>query len=314
MGSYALRRLLQAVLVLMATVGALFWLTYIAPGDPASVMLGPRATAAEKVALRAEMELDRPIPERFAHFWGQVIEGNLGKDMVTRRPVATLIAEALPHTLALTALAIGWAIALGIPAGCWCAVRRDSWGDRVAGLVSTAMIALPTAVIGIYALLWFAVSLRWFPAIGAGRPGDLGDQLRHLILPSFTVGIAWVGYLTRLARASMLEVLDEPHVRTFRAFGVPGSRIVWRYVLPIAVTPVVSILGVGIGGLLSNAILIEIIFVRPGIGRLIYDAVLTRNFPVLVGTVLVTATLYLLINLVADLIVASLDPRVRAAL
>jgi peptide/nickel transport system permease protein len=314
MASYAVRRLLQAILVLMATVGALFWLTYIAPGDPASVMLGPRATAAEKAALRSEMQLDKPIPERFAHFWGQVLEGDLGKDMVTHRPVATLIGEALPHTLALTALAIGWAITLGIPAGCWCAVRRDSWGDRVAGLVSTAMIALPTAVIGIYALLWFSVRLRWFPAIGAGRPGDASDQLRHLILPSFTVGIAWVGYLTRLARASMLEVLDEPHVRTFRAFGVPGSRIVWRYVLPIAITPVVSILGVGIGGLLSNAILIEIIFVRPGIGRLIYDAVLTRNFPVLVGTVLVTAALYLLINLIADLIVASLDPRVRAAL
>jgi peptide/nickel transport system permease protein len=314
MAAYAVRRLFQSALVLIATIAALFWLTYIAPGDPASIMLGPRATAAEKAALRSEMQLDRPVPVRFAHFWGQVLDGDLGKDMVTHRPVSMLIEEALPHTLALTALAIGWAIAIGIPAGCWCAVRRDSWGDRVAGIVSTAMIALPTAVIGIYALLWFAVRLHWFPAIGAGRPGDPGDQLHHLILPSLTVGIGWVGYLTRLARASMLEVLDEPHVRTFRAFGVPGSRIVWRYVLPIAVTPVVSILGVGIGGLLSNAILIEIIFVRPGIGRLIYDAVLTRNFPVLVGTVLVTAALYLLINLIADLIVASLDPRVRAAL
>jgi len=314
MASYAVHRLFQSALVLMATIAALFWLTYVAPGDPASVMLGPRATAAEKAALRSEMQLDKPIPVRFVHFWGQVLDGDLGKDMVTHRPVATLIEEALPRTLALTALAIGWAIAIGIPAGCWCAVRRDGWGDRVVGVVSTAMIALPTAVVGIYAPLWFAVRLHWFPAIGAGRPGDVGDQLHHLILPSFTVGIGWVGYLTRLARASMLEVLDEPHVRTFRAFGVPGSRIVWRYVLPIAVTPVVSILGVGIGGLLSNAILIEIVFVRPGIGRLIYDAVLTRNFPVLVGTVLVTAALYLLINLIADLIVASLDPRVRAAL
>jgi peptide/nickel transport system permease protein len=314
MASYAARRLLQSALVLMATVGALFWLTYIAPGDPATVMLGPRATAEEKAALRSDMQLDKPIGARLSHFWGQVLEGDLGRDMVTHRPVASLIADALPHTLALTALAIGWAILLGIPAGCWCAVRRDSWGDHAVGLVSTAVIALPTVVVGIYALLWFAVRLHWFPAIGAGRPGNPGDQLHHLILPSFTVGIAWVGYLTRLARASMLDVLDEPHVRTYRAFGIPGARIVWRYVLPIAITPVVSILGVGVGGMLSNAILIEIIFVRPGMGRLIYDAVLTRNFPVLMGTVLVTAALYLLINLMADLVIAGLDPRVRAAL
>jgi peptide/nickel transport system permease protein len=311
---YAARRLVQSALVLLTTIGALFWLGYIVPGDPASVMLGPRATPAEKAQLRSDMDLDKPAPVRLAHFLSRISRGDLGRDMVTRRPVAALIADALPHTLALTALAMAWAIAIGIPAGCWCAVTRDSWGDRLAGIASTALIALPTAVIGIYALLWFAVGLRWFPAIGAGRPGDIGDQLRHLALPAFTISIAWIGYLTRLSRASMLEVLNEPHVRTYRAFGVPAARIVRRYVLPIAVTPVISILGVGIGGMLSNAILIEIIFVRPGIGRLIYDAVLTRNFPVLMGAVLVAATLYLLINLIADLINASLDPRVRAAL
>jgi peptide/nickel transport system permease protein len=312
--AYSFRRLAHSGIVLMTTIAALFWLTYIAPGDPASIMLGPRATAEEKADLRRQMQLDQPIPARFAHFWGHVMEGDLGRDMVTHRPVASLIAEALPHTLGLTALAMGWAIAVGIPLGCWCAVRRDSWVDRVAGIASTALIALPTAVVGIYALLWFSVGLRWFPAIGAGRKGDVGDQLWHLALPSLTIAIAWIGYLTRLVRAAMLETLGEPHVRTFQAFGLPGYRIVWRYVLPTAITPVISVLGIGIGSLLSNAILIEIIFVRPGLGRLIYDAVLTRNFPVLVGTVLVAAALYLAVNLIADLLVASLDPRVRAAL
>jgi peptide/nickel transport system permease protein len=281
---YAARRVLHAALVLLATLGALFWLTYVVPGDPASVMLGPRATQEEKASLRSAMQLDQPVPVRLVHFLGQIVRGDLGRDMVTRRPVAALIGDALPHTLALTAFAIVWAVAIGLPAGCWCAVRRGGWGDKAAGILSTGLIALPTAVIGIYALLWFAVGLRWFPAIGAGRADDPADQLRHLVLPSLTIGLAWIGYLTRLSRAAMLEVLNEPHVRTYRAFGVPGAQIVWRHVVPLA------------------------------IGRLIYDAVLTRNFPVLVGTVLVAAALYLLINLIADLIIASLDPRVRAAL
>lgn len=312
--SYLARRLVHTLLVLTATVFALFWLSYVVPGDPASVMLGPRATAAEKAALRSEMQLDQPITARLGHFARQLAKGDLGKDMVSHRPVTALIAEALPNTLVLTIASIGWAMLFGIPLGCVCALRRNGWLDRVVGVMSTAMIALPTSVIGIYGLLFFSVRLHWFPAIGAGRDGDPADQLHHLVLPSLTIGLAWVGYLARLSRAAMLEVLEEPHVRTYRMFGVRPSRIAFRFVLPIAITPVVSVLGVGIGGMLSNAILIEIIFVRPGLGRLIYDAVLTRNFPVLIGTVIVAAALSLISNLIADLTVAGLDPRVRAAL
>jgi peptide/nickel transport system permease protein len=222
--------------------------------------------------------------------------------------------DSLPPTLVLAAAAIGLAVMLGVPLGCWCALRPNSLADRIVGFASITMLALPTSVISIYALLLFAVTLHWFPAIGTGRPDDIGDQLHHLILPALTVGIGWTGYLARFVRASMLEALQEGHVRTYRAFGVRDNRIALRFVLPIAIVPVLSVLGVGIGGLLSNTIITEIVFVRPGLGRLIYDAVITRNVPVILGTVVVAATLYLLFNLLADLLIASLDPRVRNAL
>jgi peptide/nickel transport system permease protein len=158
------------------------------------------------------------------------------------------------------------------------------------------------------------VELNWFPAIGAGERGDLGDQLAHLVLPSFAIGLGWVGYLARLVRASMLEVLGENHIRTARAYGLPERRIVFRYALRLAVLPTVALLGVGIGHLLSGAVFAEIVFARPGAGKLVFDAVVTRNFPVVSGAVLVTTALFTLCTLAADLLIAWLDPRVRANL
>jgi peptide/nickel transport system permease protein len=175
-----------------------------------------------------------------------------------------------------------------------------------------AVIAVPSFVIAIYALLIFAVQLRWLPAIGAGEPGQLGDQLVHLILPSLAVGLGWVGYIARMVRASMLEVLEASHIRTARAFGLPDRMITYRYALSIAILPTVTLLGVGIGQMLSSAVFAEIVFARPGVGKLVYDAILTRNFPVVSGTVLVTTVLFVLLNLVADLIIGALDPRVRS--
>ena len=181
-------------------------------------------------------------------------------------------------------------------------------------MVTVGAIAVPSFVVALYSLLLFAVWLRWLPAIGAGEPGDSWDQLLHLILPAFAIGLGWVGYLARLVRASMLEVLGENHIRTARAFGLPEHLIVYRYALKIAILPTVTLLGVGAGNLLSGAVFAEIVFARPGVGKLIYDMAITRNYPVVQGAVLVTTILFVLSALLADLLNAWLDPRVRAGL
>jgi len=309
---YTAKRIGLALVILLLAMTLLFSMIYLVPGDPASIALGPRATPEMKAALAARMGLDQPIPMQLTNFIGGVLRGDLGVDVWSNRPVARIILEALPHTLALTALGLGWSVSLGIVLGCFSATHRGNWLDRVIGVVSVSAIAVPSFVVALYSLLVFAVALKWLPAIGAGQAGDLGDQLRHLILPAFAIGLGWVGYIARLVRASMLEVMGENHIRTARAFGLPERRIVYRYALTVAILPTVALLGVGIGNLLSGAVFAEIVFARPGVGKLIYDSVLNRNYPVVMGAVLVTTMLYVLATLIADLLAALLDPRVRA--
>lgn len=312
--NYAVKRLgLSAAIVSMAML-VLFSMIYVIPGDPAAVALGPRATEEMREALRVKMGLDRPVWVQFWNFFAGAWRGDLGREVLSDRPVAGVVMEQLPYTLALILAGVGWSAALGIPLGCLAAARRGGAADRIAGVLSVAVIAVPSFVVAIYALLIFAVTLRWLPAIGAGEPGDIGDQLKHLILPSLAVGLGWVGYIARMVRASMLEVLEAPHIRTVRAFGLPERAIVYRYALPIAILPTITLLGVGVGQMLSSAVFAEIVFARPGIGKLVYDAILTRNYPLVTGAVLITATLFVLFNLAADLLVAMLDPRVRSRL
>ncbi|MDU8945760.1 ABC transporter permease [Ovoidimarina sediminis] len=311
--NYAVKRLGLAVAIVSVAMFLLFCMIYLVPGDPASVALGPRATDAMKEALRIKMGLDKPIWVQFWNFFTGAWTGDLGEEVLSGRPVLDVVLEQLPFTLALIAGGISWSVALGIPLGCWAAINRGSLADRLVGILSVAVIAVPSFVIAIYALLIFAVTLRWLPAIGAGEPGDTGDQLVHLILPSLAVGLGWVGYIARMVRASMLEVLEASHIRTARAFGLPEGMITYRYALTIAILPTITLLGVGIGQMLSSAVFAEIVFARPGVGKLVYDAILTRNFPVVTGAVLVTTVLFVLLNLVADLLVGALDPRVRSS-
>ncbi|MEM9047130.1 MAG: ABC transporter permease [Pseudomonadota bacterium] len=308
---YALKRLGLAVVIVSVAMLLLFSMIYLIPGDPAAVALGPRATDAMREALRVKMGLDQPVWVQFWNFFTGAWTGDLGREVLSDRPVAEVVLEQLPFTLALIAGGMIWSIALGIPLGAWAAVRRGSLADRLVGVLSVAVIAVPSFVIAIYALLIFSVSLQWLPAIGAGEAGNIGDQLSHLILPSLAVGLGWVGYIARMVRASMLEVLEASHIRTARAFGLPERMITYRYALSIAILPTVTLLGVGIGQMLSSAVFAEIVFARPGVGKLVYDAILTRNYPLVSGAVLVTTVLFVLINLLADLIVGALDPRVR---
>jgi len=310
--NYAVKRMGLAVAIVSVVMLLLFIMIYLIPGDPAAVALGPRATEAMREALQAKMGLDQPVWVQFWNFFGNAWLGDLGNEVLSDRPVADVVMEQLPFTLALIAGGMIWSIALGIPLGCWTAVNPGGIADRVIGVFSVGVIAVPSFVVAIYALLIFAVTLRWLPAIGAGTPGDLSDQLIHLILPSLAVGLGWVGYIARMVRASMLEVMEASHIRTAMAFGLPDRIITYRYALAIAILPTVTLLGVGIGQMLSSAVFAEIVFARPGVGKLVYDAILTRNYPLVSGAVLVTTVLFVLINLLADLVIGYLDPRVRS--
>ncbi len=312
--AYTVKRIGLAVVITALALVILISTIQLIPGDPAAILLGPLATPELRQSFRVEMGLDQPVVIQIARFFGRVITGDLGTDVLTRRSVLVTVTEQMPFTLALIAAGIGWAALLGIPLGCFAAVRRGSLADRAIAILSVSMIAVPSFVIAIYSLLFFAVGLGWFPTIGAGNPGDLGDQLHHLILPSLAVGLGWVGYLARMVRASMLEVLTENHIRMARAFGLRERTITFRYALKLAIIPTVVLLGIGVGHMISGAVFAEIVFARPGVGRLMYDAVITRNYPLVIGGVMITTVFYVLCTLVADLIAAWLDPRVRSSL
>lgn len=311
---YAIRRVGLAMLILVTSITLLFGALKLIPGDPATIMLGARATPELKAAIRADLGLDDPVPVQIVTFFGRLLQGDLGTDLWTKRPVSDLVMEGLPHTLALIGSALLWAAMIGIPLGCYAAVRRGTLIDTITGIVSVGTIAIPPFVVALYLILLFSVTLGWLPFIGAGESGDILDQALHLILPALALGLGWVGYLARIVRASMLEVMGAAHIRTARAFGLPEGRIIGVYALRIAILPVVTLLAMAVGGLLSGAVLIEAIFARPGIGKLIVDAAEIRNFPVLRGGVLVTVALFAIAMPVADLLVAWIDPRVRKSL
>jgi peptide/nickel transport system permease protein len=311
---FLVRRTGLAVAIVAVAVTLLFTMIHMVPGDPASVILGPRATPELREAMRERLGLDDPFIVQVGTFFMNIFRGDLGVDVVRDQPVIEIVFGQLPYTVALVLAAIGWATLVGVPLGCFSAIRRNTFADRLIAVLSVSFIAVPYFVISIYALLIFSVQLQWFPAIGVGRPGDLLDQAHHLVLPALAVGLSWVGYIARMVRASMLEVLGENHIRTARAFGLSEWRIVFRYALPIAVLPTVTILGVGIGYLLSSAVFAEIVFSRPGIGSLIYEAVGQRNYPLVMGGVLVTTVLFVVSTTIADLINAALDPRAREKL
>jgi len=308
---YAMKRFFLAILIVVFSITILFCMIFLIPGDPASIALGPRATPEIKEAFRVSMGLDQPIFIQLLRFFGNVLRGNLGVDVWSQRSVAQIVFEVLPHTLALVFIGISWPILIGVPMGCFAAVRRNGIADKIMGIISVSVIAIPTFVVAIYSLLVFAVALKWFPAIGAGNSDSIFSQLYYLILPSFAIGIGWVGYLARIVRASMLEVLGENYIRTARAYGLPEHVIVFHHALKVAIIPTVALIGVGLGSLLSGAVFIEIVFARPGVGKLIFDAVITRNYPVVMGAVMVSTIFLVTSTTISDLINAILDPRIR---
>ena len=312
--NYAIRRVTLALLILCVVMVAMYGMVFVVPGDPAAIALGPRATPELKALLRERMGLDQPILVQIWRFFSNALRGDLGIDVWSKRPVFEQIIEVFPKTLILGTVALLWALLLGVALGCVAVIWRGTLTDRLLGVLSVSLISVPSFVIAIYALVIFAVWLKWLPAVGAGNPGDFPSQAKAVILPAFALGIGWVGYLARLVRASLLEVMQAGHIRTARAFGLPERRIVGRYALRIAIIPTISILAVGFGSILSGAVFVETVFSRPGIGTLITAAVEKRNYPVVMGTVLFMTAFYLTVVTLADLLIARLDPRVRDAL
>lgn len=309
---YALGRLASTAAIVLLALTLLFSLTLLVPGDPASSLLGPRATPEAIADLRLRMGLDLPLWERLARFLGQALSGDLGRDLISGRPILTMVLEALPHTVALTFAAMALALAVGAPLGVYAATHSGSRLDQLAAAFSVAAMAIPSYVVAIFLLLVFALELDWLPALGVGD-GGLASALAHLALPATALAVGWIGYIARLMRASLLEALGEPFIRTARAYGLPERVVLWKYALKNAFIPTLAVLGIGVGKLLGGAVFIEILFARPGLGKLLYDAIGVRNYPVVQGCVLIVVLLFVLSNLVVDLLTAWLDPRVRAS-
>ena len=312
--AYTCKRLLLAIGIVVAIATALFCAVFLIPGDPATIALGPRATPEMRDALIARLGLGQPLYIQLLSFFANLARGDLGQDVWSNRDVLEIVLEDLPHTMALLAAGLVWPLLLALPLGCLAAVRPGSFADIAVSILSVGVIAVPSFVVAIITLIVFAVKLQWLPAIGVGQPGNIMDYLGHLVLPAFAIGLGWLGYFSRIARASMLDVLGEDHIRTLRAYGLANGRILFGYALKIAVQPVVAMVGLGIGTMLSGAVFAEIVFSRPGLGKLLYTSVLNRNYPVVMGATIVTTTFLVTSALIIDLVNALLDPRSRERL
>ncbi len=302
---FLLARLATTAATLVGAMLLLFTLSAVVPGNPADTLLGPQASPEYARQFIATMGLDRPVPERLLRFFLALGRGDLGVDAITGRSVASLVAAALPTTLTLTFGSILLAIVFGIPLGCLAALRPGSWFDHILALASVAVIAIPAFVVAIVLLIAFSTALDWLPVLGGGGPVGL-------VLPIASLALGWIGYIARLTRTSMLEVMGEPYIRTALAYGLPRRTVVFKYALKNAVIPTIAVLGLGVGRLLGGAVLVEIVFARPGLGKLVLDAIDSRNYPVLQGAVFVVVLLFVLTNLAVDLSYSIIDPRLRS--
>lgn len=308
---YILKRIGMTIIVVFIVMSFLILVPRIVPGDPVRVLLGSRWTQEASDLVRTEMGLDKPIPIQIVDFFVNALKGDLGKDFVSHLPVTFYIGAAIPHTFILSVSGLTLAVLIGIPLGIISATTPHGWFDRVTNILSVSFITIPEYVLGLFLLLVFAVQLGLLPSIGAGDLSDPWDYFLHLILPMTSLALGWIGYLARLVRASMLEVLNADFITTARSFGLRKRTIYYKHALKNALIPTVAILGVGLGRLLGGSIFAEVIFSRPGVGFLIYNSILERNFPIARGGILIVAVIFVLANLIADLSYFFLDPRLE---
>ncbi|HEU5300529.1 MAG TPA: ABC transporter permease [bacterium] len=332
MSRYLLRRALEMVPVFFGVILVVFIISRLTPGDPARIILGERATPEAMAQLREALGLDEPLPLQFAGYLGRAVRGDLGRSIQSNERVIVDLATRFPATVELTAAAMLIASIVGVFTGVVAAARQHSWFDGLSMVVALFGFSMPIFWLGIMLILLFAWQLGWFPisgrldyAIDLQRVTNfyvldglltrnwaaVSDALRHLVLPAVTLSTVPLAIIARMTRSSLLEVLRQDYVRTARAKGLAERRVMVNHALRNAGIPVVTVIGLNVGSLLGGAILTETIFAWPGIGRLVVDAIFARDYPVVQGTVLVIAVVFVLVNLLVDLTYAFLDPRIR---
>ncbi len=302
---YAGQRLAVAIPVLWGVATLVFIIMRLLPGDPAALMLSEAGASAEAIdRLRDDLGLDEPLPVQYGRYLLSLLQGDLGTSLFARRPVTTVIGEQLPGTIELALAAMFVAVTLGGLLGVVAAVKSGTWIDALATALSVTGVSLPVFWSGLLLIWLFSLRLGWLPATGQGG-------VRHLVLPALVLGFASAGAISRLVRASLLEVLDQDFVRTARAKGLRESVVLFRHALRSALIPVATIVGLQFGFLLGGTVVTETVFSRPGIGRLLVNAILWKDFPLVQGIVVLTAVVYTLVNLAVDVSYAFLDPRIR---
>ena len=297
------RRLLLTVPTLFGVLVVAFLLLNVVPGDPVLEMVGERADSATITRLRAELHLDDPLPAQFGHYvWG-VVRGDLGRSYITRRPIARDLAERFPKTVQLALAAMTFAAVTGITLGVLAAVRPGGAFDRIALLLSYLGVSFPVYWVGLLLILLFAVTLRWLPPSGSGGP-------TFLVLPAATLGMRSVAFLARMTRGAMQDVLSSDFIRTARAKGLSELAVVGKHAFRNALIPVITVLGLDVGNYLTGSLLTETIFAWPGVGRYVLSAIAKRDLPAIQGSILFLSVVFVVVNLLTDLVYAKADPRI----
>lgn len=309
---FLLRRLLYSAVVMLGVLVVVFALVHLVPGDPVRIALGTRYTPEAYHALRSASGLDRPLIEQFFSYAGNALTGDLGVSFRNGDPVSATLLERLPATVSLALVGIVIAFAIALPAGIFSALHRGRPGDGIVRVASQFGVSIPDFWMGILLIGLFASTLGWLPTSGY-RPllQDPGGWLRHIVLPGLTVGLVAGAIMTRYVRSAVLEVAAAGHVRTARSKGLSPAIITSRHIVRNALVPVLTIAGIQLATILGGVIVVEVVFAWPGLGRLTYNAVAARDYPVIQGAVLLIAALFLLINLVVDVLYAVVDPRIR---
>ena len=316
MANYLVRRFLWMIVVIFGVSVIVFGLIHLTPGDPAQIMLGPSASMDDVRELQHQLGLDRPITVQYMHWIGRALQGDLGESIVLRRSVLGEVLDRFGNTAILAGTAMLISFTLGIALGVVSAVRRGSSIDRLVILAATGGLSLPSFWFGLMLIILFSVRLGWLPGTGmtsAVNGGSLVDIGKHLILPSVALAVVPMAVIARYTRSSMLEVLGQDYVRTARAKGLRERVVIGRHVFRNTLVALVTMLGLQVGFLLAGAVYIENVFSWPGIGQMLVDAILKRDFPLVQGGVLLVATVYVVVNLVTDLLYAFLDPHIRLA-
>ena len=304
MRRYILKRLLLFIPSVLGVVTLVFFLIHLIPGDPVELMLGEAALPADKERLRHELKLNLPLSQQYYLFLSSLVRGDLGHSFYLKEPVSRAIAERLPATLELALGGMAVALVLAFPLGVLSACKQDTAIDRFSILLASLGVSMPNFWLGPMLILVFSVNLGWLPVSGKGG-------LNSLVLPSITLGLAMASISTRMLRSALLDVLRKQYVTTARAKGLKETQVVLKHALTNALIPVITIVGLQLGGLLSGSLITETIFAWPGIGRLTISAIYARDFPLVQGAVLTIALIYVVVNLITDLLYSAIDPRIR---